>query len=295
MEVAFGQEAYGSHFDGFMRHYLILKTETIPNVRQVYEAFKAYTREPAIAAQGIDALVADIHAFAGHYTAMALDKENDTLLGRAFQDLRELKVDVAYPFLLKLYHDFKQGVLDKKDFAKAVRLVESYVFRRAACSIPTNSLNTTFASFPRAIRTEHYLESIEAHLLLLPSYRRFPRDEEFEREFALRDLYNFRSRSYWLRRMENHGRKELVPVDEYTIEHIMPQNPNLSAKWQEDLGPDWKRIHASWLHTLGNLTLTGYNSEYSDPPIRTEAPHERWVQGQPAAAQRGPFCARFLG
>src|SRR5262245_23953479 len=82
-----------------------------------------------------------------------------------------------------------------------------------------------------------------------------------------RDLYNFRSRSYWLRRFENHGRKERVAVDEYTIEHIMPQNEELSASWKSALGPEWERVHQTWLHTLGNLTLTGYNSEYSDKPF----------------------------
>ena len=82
-----------------------------------------------------------------------------------------------------------------------------------------------------------------------------------------RDLYNFRSRSYWLRRFENHGRKERVAVDEYTIEHIMPQNEELSASWKNALGPEWERVHQTWLHTLGNLTLTGYNSEYSDKPF----------------------------
>ena len=123
-----------------------------------------------------------------------------------------------------------------------MRLVESYVFRRAVCGIPTNSMNKTFATFGRALKKDRYLESIQAHFLLLPSYRRFPNDEEFERELQLKDLYNFRSRSYWLRRLENHGRKEPVPVDEYTIEHILPQNENLSAQWIADLGPEWQRI-----------------------------------------------------
>lgn len=108
------------------------------------------------------------------------------------------------------------------------------------------------------------MESLLATFLLLPSYRRFPADEEFKRDVQVKDLYNFRSRSYWLRRLENHNRKERVPVDEYTIEHIMPQNENLSTQWKAELGTDWERIWKTYLHTLGNLTLTGYNSEYSD-------------------------------
>ena len=264
MEMGFGQEAYGSHFDSFMRHYLTLKTGEIPNVRAVYEAFKSYARTPDIAAAGVDALVADIHAFAGYYCEMALGKEAYKKLAEAFRDLRELKVDVAYPFLLELYDDFANGRLESNDFEAAVRLVEAYVFRRAVCAIPTNSLNKTFATFGHALQKNRYLESVQAHLLTLPSYRRFPGDEEFKREFVVRDLYNFPRRSYWLRRLENDGRKERVPVDEYTIEHILPQNENLSAKWRDELGPEWQRVQETWLHTLGNLTLTGYNAEYSD-------------------------------
>ena len=275
MEVGFGQEGYGSHFDSFMRHYLTLKTGEIPNVRAVYEAFKSHARTPDIDAAGVDALVADIHAFAGYYCAMALGKEADTKLAEAFRDLRELKVDVAYPFLLELYDDFANERLDNTDFEAAVRVVEAYVFRRAVCAIPTNSLNKTFATFGRALRKDRYLESVQAHLLTLPSYRRFPGDEEFKREFIVRDLYNFPRRSYWLRRLENHGRKERAPVDEYTIEHILPQNENLSAKWREELGPEWRRVQESWLHTLGNLTLTGYNAEYSDRPF----PEKRDMKG----------------
>ncbi len=268
MEVAFGQEAYGSHFDRFMRHYLTLRTGEIPNVRAVYEAFKSHARSPQIAAaSGVDALVAEIHSYAGYYCSMALDRERDTGLALAFRDLRELKVDVAFPFLLEMYHDYAESRLEKEDFVRAVRLVEAYVFRRAVCAIPTNSLNKTFATFGRALRKDRYLESIQAHLLTLPSYRRFPNDDEFRRELSIRDLYNFPRRSYWLRRLENHGRKERVPVDEYTIEHILPQNENLSSKWREALGPEWQRVQETWLHTLGNLTLTGYNAEYSDRPF----------------------------
>jgi predicted transport protein len=270
MEVDFGQEAYDTHFDRFMRHYLTFKTGEIPNINRVYESFKNYSNTKDIAISGVDALVADIHTFSIYYCNMVLGKEQDKKLGEAFQDIREFKMDVAYPFLLELYHDFKTGILSHDDFYEALRLVESYVFRRAVCNIPTNSLNKTFASFGKALQKDRYLESIQAYLITIPSYRRFPDDEEFKREFSTRDLYNFARRSYWLRRIENFGRKERVPVTEYTIEHILPQNESLSVEWQKDLGENWKRIQEAWLHTLGNLTLTGYNSEYSDRSFKTK-------------------------
>ena len=264
MEVAFGQEAYGDHFDQFMRCYLIMKTGAIPKVSEVYEAFKEYHRDKVA---NVDALITDVQTSAFHYCAIALGKETSPVLESAFADLRELKVDVAYPFLLELYRDYTDRRLSSEKLEKIVRLVESYVFRRAVCSIPTNSLNKTFATFGKMLKKDRYLESAQAYFRSLPSYRRFPGDEEFRRELKSRDLYHFARRSYCLRRLENDGRKEWVSVHEYTVEHVMPQNKNLSEEWRDALGAEWKRIHDTYLHTFGNLTLTGYNPEYSDRPF----------------------------
>ncbi|MDF1721116.1 MAG: DUF262 domain-containing protein [Minwuia sp.] len=275
MEVAFGQQAYTTHFDAFMRHYLTVQTGNIPKLSDVYDGFKTHARTFGSSAADIERLVRDVRDFARYFCAMALGAEQEPDLKRAFQDLVELKVDVAYPFLLDLYRDYAAGQLDKTGFLAAIRLVEAYVFRRAISAIPTNSMNKTFATFARSVVKERYLESIKAHFLGLPSYRRFPRDDEFRRDIQTRDLYNFRSRSYWLRRFENFGRKERVPVDEYTIEHIMPQTLDLSQAWRDALGPDWEQVQKNWLHTLGNLTLTGYNSEYGARPF----PEKRDMSG----------------
>lgn len=267
MEQDFGQEAYGDYFDSFMRHYLTVRTGDIPREKEVYEAFKDYARTEPVVKSGIEDLVKEIRNFARYFCAMALGAEKDATLSLAFHDLRELKVDVAFPFLLELYHDYSNDILSAADFVAAVRLVEAYVFRRAICAIPTNSMNKTFGTFGKALKKDRYLESIQGHFLTLPSYRRFPDDEEFRRDLHTRDLYHFPRRSFWLRRLENHDRKERVPVDEYTIEHILPQNPNLSVEWRQALGENWENAQKQWLHTLGNLTLTGYNTEYSDRPF----------------------------
>jgi uncharacterized protein with ParB-like and HNH nuclease domain len=174
MEIDFGQEAYGTHFDAFMRHYLIVKTGDIPNVREVYDAFKEYARSSKV--QYVEALVRDIRTFATYFCRMALGTEECHDLNVAFQDVRELKVDVAFPLLLELYSDYEAGTLSVGNLLEVVRLIESYVFRRGICSIPTNSMNKTFATFSRALKRDRYLESIKAHFLTMPSYRRFPTD-----------------------------------------------------------------------------------------------------------------------
>jgi uncharacterized protein with ParB-like and HNH nuclease domain/predicted transport protein len=287
MEIEFGQEAYGIHFDGFMRHYLTVKTGSIPNIGGVYEAFKEHSRSPNIAQAGVEALVKDINTFANYFCAMALGKEQDSQLKVAFQDLRELKVDVTYPLLLELYHDYICKILSKKDFLILIQTIESYVFRRTVCAIPSNSMNKTFATLSKSINKEKHLESIQSYLLLLPSYRRFPNDDEFKREIKTKDLYKFRNRSYWIRRLENHGRKERVSIDEYTIEHIMPQNEKLSTAWKTTLGSEWKRVHQTYLHTLGNLTLTGYNSEYSDQLFSEKRDMEKGFRESPLNLNQG--------
>ena len=287
METAFGQEAYNTHFDGFMRYYLTVKTGAIPRLDEVYEAFKGHARSIGAIGDNVEPLVKEIRDYARYFCAMALGVEADHNLKLAFHDLRELKVDVAYPFLLELYHDYAEGVLSNGELLEAIRLVESYVFRRAICAIPTNSMNKTFATFTKSLKKDRYLESIKAHFLTLPSYRRFPKDEEFERDIQKRDLYKFRSKSYWLRRLENFGRKERVSVEEYTIEHIMPQNEDLSLPWQTALGPEWQRVQEEWLHTLGNLTLTGYNSEYSDKPFTAKRDMQGGFKESPLKVNAG--------
>ena len=127
---------------------------------------------------------------------------------------------------------------------------------------------------------------MKAHFLFA-IHRRFPNDEEFARELKTRDLYNFRNRTYWLRRMENYGRKEPVAVDEYSIEHIMPQTDNLSERWKAISGFEWQRVHETWLHTLGNLTLTGYNSEYSDRPFSEKRDMEGGFKESPLRLNNG--------
>lgn len=278
MELAFGQEAYsGNEFSAFMRDFLTLKTAEVPRLDLVYEVFKQYERQPAVAAAGIEALLADLHATAICYCRVALGQEPDPQLRTAFHDLRELKVNVVTPLLLELYGDYQAELLSREELLEALRLLEAYVFRRAVCAIPSNSQQKTFATFSRALRREpgHYLPSFKAHLLDLPSYRRFPSDEEFRREIQVRNLYKFnKSCSYWLRRLENHQRKEPIAVADYTIEHILPQNPELSAAWREALGPDWRLLQEEWLHRLGNLTLTGYNPELSDRSFIDKRDHQ---------------------
>ena len=264
MEQLFGHADGSEAFDRFVRDYLTLKTGQIPKIDQVYEAFKAYTSTNETTRSE---LVADIYRFAKLWGRLAFEREPSPDLRAAIVDVNRLRVDVAYPFLLDVLDDAEKGKLGHEDVVRVFRTVESYVFRRAICAIPTNTLNKTFAGLSREIDEDCYMESFNAALLVKESYTRMPTDEEFRTQLVVRDVYNLRSRNYLLDKLENYDRKERVRVDDYTIEHVMPQNPDLSPEWQEELGPNWQAVQERLLHTLGNVTLTGYNSELSDHPF----------------------------
>lgn len=271
MERRFGDQ-YNRHFDRFIRDYLILKTRQIPNIRRVYDSFKAYVQESLSSSivESIETIIADISRYSKHYVRIALGKEEDRELRDCFADINMLEVTVAFPFLLEVYEDYTQKYLQKSEFIEILRFVESYVFRRAICDIPTNSLNRTFAGrLMPEVNKNDYLRSLKKAFLSLsgPSLNyRYPLDPVFKQAFQVRGVYNNLDRCrYLLRKLENHENKQPIRcIEDYTIEHVMPQNPNLSDEWKQELGENWQDVQEKYLHTVGNLTLTGYNPELSD-------------------------------
>src|SRR6185437_4753601 len=212
---------YAESFDRFMRDYLTVQSQSgaIPRVDRVYESFKAY-RVKSVPDKPIMALIAEIHGYAHNYTHLAFGHEPDGLLNEALSDIRELEAGVTYPMLLEVYDDYRKQLLSRDDFIAIIRLAESYVFRRAICGIPTNSLNKTFATIMREVDKTHYRQSVEAAFFSMGSYKRFPHDDEFGTQFMAKDIYRFQRRNYVLRKLETYERKEIVKVENLTIEHI---------------------------------------------------------------------------
>lgn len=256
------EEAGSSVFDKFIRDYLTVRTDKVPTLRNIYTDFKKYSRT----FDDIEPLVKDVSKFSKYFSYIAFGKEEDEKLKEALDSLSSMGYDVTYPFLLHLYKDYDDELLPVDEFVEMVRYTESYLLRRLICNIPTPSLNKTFAKMYSEIDKENYSESYQAALILKENYQRMPTNKEFSRNFAERDIYNLRGKNkeYIFDKFENWNSKERTPVESYTIEHIMPQNPNLSQEWIEELGPNWEEVQKTYLHTIGNLTLTGYNSEMSD-------------------------------
>ncbi|MCH4605912.1 DUF262 and DUF1524 domain-containing protein [Helicobacter pylori] len=280
MEEGFEQSEREELFNKFVRHYLTIKTREIPNINKVYVAFKDYRQKEGI---GIENLLKDLQKYCGYFCQIVFKKEADKDLNKALGFLVDLKMDVIYPLLLELYSDYSDGVLSEQDFISIIYLIESYICRRAVCGLGTNGLNKTFASFTKKINKAQYLESIKVHFLSLETTKgKFPKDSEFKDSFTTKELCSSNKTEkarYYLERLENFDTKEPVNTKECTIEHIMPQT--LTEEWERDLGENFQAIHDKYLHTIGNLTLTGYNSKYSNRSFQEKRDMEKGFKQSP--------------
>ena len=254
------------HFKHFMRHYLTLKTRKIPTLRDIYKNFRIHVEIAQSSDKlEVEEIVKEVSRYSKHYQNIAMLDEEDTQLKACLTDLHELKAGTTYPFLLKVYDYYTSGKIGKSEVVETMQLIESYIFRRDVCGLSTKFLNHIFVAVLREMDTDgehNYLENLNGAFLDLEPHRRFPSDREFKRMFSSKDMYNFSSLNYLLRKLENYQRKEPINLNEYTVEHIMPQT--LTPEWRQDLGSDHQKVHELYLNDIGNLTLTGRNSELSN-------------------------------
>ncbi len=268
MEQLFGG-FYEKKFDRFAQDFLTLATKSNILVRaiDVYTLFKQWFSEQ-INDKSIDEILNNIHNQVRFYTNYSLLQESDNELKNAFSDLKRL-IDVATPVIIRLYQLYENDKLSKNDFIKSVRLLESYILRRSVCGMQTRSYGNLFASLAQKITEEKPLESLSVAIARFSKNSRFPNDVEFIESLKNNDLYESANCRLILERIENDS-KEKIDTTKFSIEHIMPQNENLRKEWKDMLGDEWQLVHQTWLHRLGNLTLTGYNSEYSDKDYQTK-------------------------
>ncbi|MGL2633250.1 GmrSD restriction endonuclease domain-containing protein [Helicobacter pylori] len=263
-------------FDRFVRHYLTIKTGEIPNIKKVYGAFKDYQQKEGIE---IEDLLKDLQKYCGYFCQIAFKKEADKDLNKALSFLVDLEMDVVYPLLLKLYSDYSDGVLSKQDFIPIIALTESYLCRRAVCGLESSGLNKIFPSFTKKIDKKQYLKSVEKHFGSLKGEQRFPNNDEFKDLFITIDFYHFKKSKYFLERLEKFDTKEPVDTQKCNREHIMPQT--FTPEWQKNLSENFEAIREKYLHTIGNLTLTGYNSEYRNKSFQEKQGMERGFKDSP--------------
>lgn len=257
--------------EGFFLDYLNFKMYGFTKESTAYDDFKAlyvrgrYTNETMLGE--ILHYAQQYHAF---YCGDKLHLSNEA--NQFLDSLRKLNQTTVYIFLFSVFDDFEAGVIDDETLCKVLRLLLNYSIRRLICEVGSNSLRGLYKTlygrvFNRSENKNNYYDAIVSFLLQLTSKDVMPSDAEFVVALKERNLYRKNALcKYLLVAIENQG-KEQIKTDALTIEHIMPQNKNLSTAWQKMLGSDWELVRERYLHTLGNLTLTGYNSELGDLPF----------------------------
>ena len=260
----------------FIRDYMTMKEKKISNINKVYTNFKTYIKDNNI---DIKDCLKDMLIYSEYYNKILTSKTGIKEADNHLERINKMEVRVSYPFFLEILNDYYKNVICEKELIEIFNIIESYIFRRIMCKVATNALNKVFMNLCKEIKNykdydNNYVEILKFILSNKNLSQRIPDDTEFKRNFFENNIYNWKSKNklYLLERLENYNNTEKVDIErlvdqnELTIEHIMPQN--LTPNWIEMLGDNYKEIHEKYLHTIGNLTLTGYNSQMSNRPFQ---------------------------
>lgn len=263
-QLAKDESTNSSWVSDYIRDYLTLENKKIPNKNKVYQEFKE--KYPTSTVVVLEDVLIPIKKLVKHYNKILNPyREPDNEIRLQLQYINRLEINVAYPFLLKVYDDYSTGLISKNTFVEILELIQSFTWRRFVIGLPTNALNKIFMRLYEDVDTQNYLKSIQFALLKKKGSQRFPRNKEVINTLSEKDMYGIKpkNRVYFLERLENHKNKELVTIEgnnEITIEHIFPQNPD--PKWKIDLGEEeYSFIKENYLNTISNLTLSGNNGK----------------------------------
>jgi len=255
----------------FFQDYLNIKIDGFVKEGDAYDVFKEVYKNGGYTNETM--LKEILHYSEYYHTFLNGNKQYGAEIDDLLKNLQQLKQTTVFLFLFRVFDDYHDGIIDKKELAKVLRFLLNYSIRRLICEIGSNSLRGLYKTlysrvFARKENKDHYYDSIVSFFQQLTSRDALPDDKTFALALKQNNLYRKNALcKFLLIAIENQG-KEKLETDDLSIEHIMPQNKNLSTAWQKMLGEEeWKEVQEHYLHTLGNLTLTGYNSELGDLPF----------------------------
>jgi len=256
-----------SKVSDFIRDFLTLENKNIPNKNKVYYEFKQ--KYPTNTIEELENVLSSLKSLVKFYNKLINpENETDKDVRTQLEYISRLEITVAYPFLMKVYEDYSNNIIDKKTFISILELVQSYTWRRAIVGLGTEGRNKIFMTLYDKVDINNYLLSIQKTLLKISGNGRFPKNTEIANALKLKDIYNLKSknRTYFFERLENFENTETVIIEgnsDITIEHIFPQNPD--PKWKIELGiEEYNYIKDTYKDTIGNLTLSGNNGKLSN-------------------------------
>ncbi len=238
------------------------------NASDVYNEYLLFSKERYSNGGAVnkEAALIELYEAAEIYQAFiratpGYSKKTNALL----QEFRDMKQTTSYPFLMQVFKDQKAGIIDEQELNKVLNLMVSYLVKRIICGTGSNSLRGFMITLYQRIfgkvpeNKDHYYDAVYAFLEQVESFNRMPSDETVKTKLSAYPLYkNRRFATYLLFKIEN-GRYnktsgEAVSTEDVTIEHIMPET--LSESWMSSLGEDYQTIHDTYVHTIGNLSLS---------------------------------------
>ncbi|MBA4298800.1 Uncharacterized conserved protein, contains ParB-like and HNH nuclease domains [Algoriphagus alkaliphilus] len=250
----------------FIRDYLTLKTKKIPNKNKVYQEFKMLFQDKDEADFYHE--LEEIKSFSFHYKKLVNPiTVTDKQVRKELEYINRLEINVTYPFLLQVFEDVENGLIETSDLVAILKLIQSFSWRRFIVGLPTNALNKVFMTLYSEIDTEEYVTSIEKALMRKGGNSKFPTNEEVKLALKDKDLYNIqtKNRSYFFELLENYKNKEYVDTsnEAITIEHIFPRTP--TEEWKQQLSREqFSEFKDKYLNTIANLTLSGNNGALSN-------------------------------
>lgn len=259
--------------DKLFRYYLNIKLRRSVAEKKLYIEFKNF-RESSD--ESIESIISDIIIYAKFFDEVCNPEDNKSEYADVLSRINKLEVNTCIPLILDVFRANSDGKITNTEVRNAMEIIENYIVRREICNLETNQLNKVFialgAEIERDIEDANivYFDAFKKEILKRTGKSRFPNNHDFSDKFSAYELYNAKSsmRKYILERLENFDTKERVAVEEQladgtlTIEHVMPQT--LTPEWKKSLGEKWELIHSKYKDTIGNLTLTAYNSDYSN-------------------------------
>lgn len=257
----------------FIRDFLSVKTQTIPSQRRIYTTFKAYKEEEQ---SDTKLLLDEMLNYAKIYKTLLHGGTALSKLNQCVYRLNKLETTVTRTFFMRVLHLKEDGILNLNQVFDIFQYTENFLFRRTICNLPSNSMNKLFLMLHQEIEridgtTNDYVEKFKYILSSKKGTLRFPDNQEFREAFVSKEVYqmNKKNKVYLLERLENHGTEEgkddiysRYDDGKYSIEHIMPQK--LTKEWKLELGSNYEQVHERWLDRIANLTLTAYNTQYSN-------------------------------
>lgn len=262
-------DSFGKNtLSNFIRDFLTIKNLKIPKESQVFSDFKSYfSKNYTRKKSSIEKFMTELDKFSKIYKRIVSADDPENKIKNHLNGLELLEVKVIYPFIMYIYDYYLEEKISKSDFSQILSLIESYLSRRIILEHGSQGLNKVFVTFIRDFNYNEPVKSFEIALLSKKGHHRFPNNEEFENAFLLRNIYTIKAnyKKYILYSLEKSLSNEVVDLSsQISIEHIMPQNIDNNIYWQSILGEKWNDIHQKYLHTIGNLTLTAYNSNLSN-------------------------------